>query len=374
MTSINTISRSVKYGLHYAASWPETSSILHKLSWIIVMCILQTFQYGYVIRHYKHETLVEVVDHLSICLPFTLVCAKLFVAWTHRGLLSDILSTMKEDCQKYAAIDTKSLIPKTARLSFRLTNMVLCVCVSSTAFYAIGVLAPQITNATASRELLLKMDLPFDTTKSPNYELVVAMQYICKASTAFTFGTFTGLLLMMVLHLGCQIDIMCQTLKEVPYKNKNQLRFFISRHQQIIIFADRIEKLFTYLALSQLMSNTLITCCVGYVIVIAVQTNDGFRMLIKLVVYYAAVCSEAFVYCFAGEYLNIKSKLIGDTAYEFLWYNLHSNESRLMILVILRSQRGFILTFGKFANLSMESFAGIMKASASYISVLLAMN
>lgn len=40
------------------------------------------------------------------------------------------------------------------------------------------------------------------------------------------------------------------------------------RYQEIIIFAERVEKLFTYIALSQLVSNTLITCCVGFLIVI----------------------------------------------------------------------------------------------------------
>ncbi|KAG6798554.1 hypothetical protein HZU73_06120 [Apis mellifera caucasica] len=67
------------------------------------------------------------------------------------------------------------------------------------------------------------------------------------------------------------------------------------------------------------------------------------------------------------------SKLIADTAYEFLWYNMNPNESRLLIPIILRAQRGFTFTFGKFATLSMESFTAIMKASGSYMSVLLAM-
>ncbi|KOC58792.1 hypothetical protein WH47_00040, partial [Habropoda laboriosa] len=66
------------------------------------------------------------------------------------------------------------------------------------------------------------------------------------------------------------------------------------------------------------------------------------------------------------------SQLIGNTAYEFLWYDLRSTESQLLIPVILRSQKGFTFTFGKFSSLSLESFTAIMKVSASYISVLLA--
>lgn len=56
------------------------------------------------------------------------------------------------------------------------------------------------------------------------------------------------------------------------------------RYQEIIIFAERVEKLFTYIALSQLVSNTLITCCVGFLIVIVSNIsiyiyNDDFFIL-----------------------------------------------------------------------------------------------
>ncbi|XP_071858479.1 uncharacterized protein isoform X2 [Bombus fervidus] len=336
MAPINTISRSVKYGLRYAASWPGAPfSVLCKLFWMIALGVGQTHQYNYIIRHYKVHTLIEIIDNISICLPFSLVCVKLVIAWTHQGLLHSILSTMEEECQTYAAMDTNNLISKTAHWCYRLTNIIISTTIASTVFYVIGVFTSKGVNATTPRELLLKMDLPFDTSKSPTFELVVIVQYFYQASAAFIFAVFTGLLLMIVLHIGCQIDVMCQTSSATPYKNEKQLKFFISRHQEIILFAEKIEKFFTYIALSQLITNTLIICCLGYLIVL--------------------------------------SKLIADTAYEFLWYDTHPSKSRLLIPVILRSQRGFSFTLGKFANLSMSTFAAIMKASGSYISVLLAM-
>ncbi|XP_031840325.2 odorant receptor 10-like [Nomia melanderi] len=63
-----------------------------------------------------------------------------------------------------------------------------------------------------------------------------------------------------------------------------------------------------------------------------------------------------------------------DAAYEMTWYDLRSPISQHVILLILRSQRGLPLTFGKFSVLSLESFTSIMKASASYMSVLWAMS
>ncbi|CAL7941818.1 unnamed protein product [Xylocopa violacea] len=373
MTPIKIISRTMKYGLHLAVTWPGTPlPVLRKFCWIIVLIVFQIGQYSYVITHYKSDTLIEMVDNLSITMAFTLVLVKLCIAWKHSTQLSEILSIMEEESQKYAALDKNNFISKAAHISYHLSSFVIYTYMLAAGFYMMGAFVPRDTNTT-SPELLLKMDFPFDINESPINELVISMQFFYQTTAAYIFGVFTALLLMAVLHVGCQIDVMCHTLLEVPYKSNRQLKYFISRHQEIITFADKIEKLFTYMALGQLVSNTLMICTLGYILVIAIQVENGVTLILKCIVFYISICLEAFVYCFAGEYLSIKSKLISDTAYEFLWYNLHPNETQYLILVILRAQKGFTFTFGKFASLSMESFANIMKASVSYISVLLAM-
>ncbi|CAK9826540.1 Odorant receptor 13a [Anthophora retusa] len=369
----NTISQSVKFGLHFIGIWPGTPfPSLHKIGWIIVMSALQTYQYKYIIEHYKSDSLMITIDNLSIAMPFSLTSIKIIITWANYGALCEILSTMEEDCQKYAVIDINKLISKTGQLSFYLTSIVMSSYLASAVFYIIGTIGFQGNNASMPRELLLKMDLPFETSESPNYEFVVTTQFLIHLSAALAFGAFAALLLMLVLHVGCLIDIMCRNLVYVPYKNDKQIKVFINRHQEIIGFTERVEKLFTYIALSQLVFNTIITCCVGFLVVIAINMDDGLPVLIKSVVFYLVICTEQFVYCFAGEYLSIKSQLIGNTAYDFLWYDLRANESQLLIPLILRSQRGFTFTFGKFSSLSLERFTAIMKVSASYISVLLA--
>ncbi|XP_033189258.2 odorant receptor 4-like [Bombus vancouverensis nearcticus] len=359
---LNTISPSVKFGLHFCGVWPGTPfHFLHKLCWVVAIITLQTYQYKYIVIHYNTDSLMNIAENLSIAVPFSLVFIKLFVTWTNYGLFCDILSTMEEDCQKYANMDINNLITKTGLFSFYVTSIIMSSYLMSTVSYHAGTIAFQGTNDSMSRELLLKMDLPFETSESPNYELVVTTQFIIHFSAALAFGTFTALLFMMILHLGCQIDIMCQNLTDVFSKTENKLKFFISRYQEIIAFAEKIEKLFTYMALSQLVSNTVNTCCEGFLIVLAVNDESGLAIdiLIKSIVFYIVICLEVFIYCFAGEYLRTKSQLIGDTAYNMLWYDLRPNKSRLLIPVILRSQKGFTLTFGKFSNLSLESFTGV---------------
>ena len=105
---------------------------------------------------------------------------------------------MEEDCQKYANIDINNLVTKTGVFSFYVTSMIMSSYLVSAVSYLDGAIAFQGTNDSMSRELLLKMDLPFETSESPNYELVVTTQFIIHFSAALAFGTFTALLFMMV--------------------------------------------------------------------------------------------------------------------------------------------------------------------------------
>ncbi|KZC15163.1 Putative odorant receptor 83a [Dufourea novaeangliae] len=198
--------------------------------------------------------------------------------------------------------------------------------------YAASTLAVQ--NKNHSRELLHKMDLPFHVSETPVYELAI-------------------------LHVGCHVDILCHILTTASSEDNGQLRFVLSRHQEIIVFTKKVEKLFTYIALSQLVTNTLVTCCVGFLVAISIHVENGLPLMIKSLVFYLVLTLEVFIYCFAGEYLDTKSDLLGKAAYNSLWYDSESSKSRLIVPLLLRSQKGFPLTFGKFSTLNLESFTGV---------------
>jgi len=51
--------------------------------------------------------------------------------------------------------------------------------------------------------------------------------------------------------------------------------------------------------------------------------------------------------------------MIGEAAYESLWYDLKPNESKFLLLVIMRSQRRLTITAGKIVDLSLEGFMSV---------------
>ncbi|XP_076224459.1 uncharacterized protein LOC116430396 [Nomia melanderi] len=370
----STVSKSVKYGLHFVGIWPGTMFPgVHKFFWILTVGLCQGYQYKYIYKHLQTDSLMKIVDTLSITLTNTVLAIKLMIAWVNHGLLCEILTTMEEDCVKYAAIDSNKIIPKTSDLSYRITSSIAFVYLVAATTYAAGTLSVPRYNDSLDRQLILNMDLPFDTNVSPTYELIVAAQVIHQVAAAYTFGIFGALLLMMILHIGCLVDILCHILTNISSKDEGQVRFVAMRHQEIIMFTERIEKFFTYISLLQLLANTLTSCCLGFLIIVSLKASSGNLVIIKCCWFYMVLCLEIFIYCFAGEYLNVKSDMIIDAAYQVTWYDLQPTISRQLVLLILRSQKGMPLTFGKFSTLSLESFSRIMKASASYMSVLLAM-
>ncbi|XP_076284921.1 uncharacterized protein LOC143211287 [Lasioglossum baleicum] len=398
----STVSQPVKYGLYFVGIWPDTPFPgVHKFFWVLSTTLCQIYQYKYVIAHFNADGLADMVNCLCFALPYTMTMVKLIIVWTNHGVLCKILSTMEEDCAKYAVVDANNLISKTADLSYRLTSTLGFFYLAAVSCHSATILAIPRSNNSMDEKLVMAMDLPFDTSESPTYEIVITAQVIHLTSTAYTFGLFSALLLMMILHVGCVIDILCDVLAHVSAEETRQLRFVVAEHQQVILFTEKIEQLFTYISFCQLLSNTLVTCCLGFLAISvsdddlviyvhavilkcfntglanarpALETENGLPLLFKFFSAYAAICVEIFIYCFAGEYLNIKSQMIVDAAYQIAWYELQPNISRQLILLILKCQRGLPLTFGKFSTLSLDSFTNIMKTSASYMSVLLAMS
>jgi len=51
--------------------------------------------------------------------------------------------------------------------------------------------------------------------------------------------------------------------------------------------------------------------------------------------------------------------MIGDAAYKSIWYDFKPNESKLVLLVILRSQKRLTITAGKIMDLTLEGFASV---------------
>ncbi|KAL6429656.1 hypothetical protein ACFW04_007523 [Cataglyphis niger] len=272
--SMSTVCHSVEFGLRAIGVWPGTSyAILRRFFCIFSMAVFQTFQYRYLIMHFGEEDLFILMDVLSATLAYSLLFIKLIIFVFNAHLLNEIIALVIEDWKR-RDISEEYTMSRIAYISRRFSNLIITMYAMSVFLYAIGTLLRyKSSNQTDARELLLKMELPFEIKSTSMYIVVLVTQFVHQTSAASTVGVLNSLLITLVLHICGQIDIVRQKLREIARKNiergitESIMKTLIVRHQRIISFSRNIESLFSSIALIQFVSNTLVICCLGFLIV-----------------------------------------------------------------------------------------------------------
>ncbi|XP_018401473.1 PREDICTED: uncharacterized protein LOC108778717 [Cyphomyrmex costatus] len=374
----------IEIGLRFIGMWPDSAyPNLYWFSYMISVAIVQYYQYMYIFVHFDSNDLWLLMDCLSLTLAYSLAFLKLLVLWWNRRIFYYIVKAIDEDWSECVINDSyKSTMVSMADLSRRFANVSFSIYAFSAFFLSIGEhLLQSMDNqfSNNSRELPIKMEFPFDVSKSPIFECFLIGQFLYDLLIASVVNLINALLVALILHVSGQIDIMQKDLVEISNKKYDRNTFIsvikslICKHQKIITLSENIENLYTYIALMQVLWNTLVMCCTGFVIIIVVSSGEDTTNLIKSVSYYIAIILEVFVYCFAGEFLSAKSKSISNAVYEALWYNMPPSDSRVILFMMLRCQKRLTITAGRFMDLTLEGFTSVVKASVSYISVLNAM-
>ncbi|XP_077261627.1 odorant receptor 4-like [Temnothorax americanus] len=385
MANKRTINRTVELMLTMFGVWPGISCVLlYRVFWMITLAINQFLHYRYFVIHFHFDNLFDLMDCLSSFLAHVKLTVKLIIFSLKQRKFIEILTMTAEDWKDCDNTDVELReTAKKAKLSSRICNGLIILHTIAAFAYVVGILLADadVTNPTAELPLMMKMEYPFGIDTQRKYRLVLATQFVFVMVCSWGAGLFNALFLTLTLHVGSQINILLCWLTEVGYKDINRTNesFFtgmakiIRKHQSIINLSEKIENLYSYIALLQFTSNTLMICSLGFLIVTAIGSPDASEKIVRSLLFYAVTNLEAFIFCFAGEYLSNKSKAIGNAAYNSAWYDMKAKDSRVLLFIILRSQRQLQLTAGKMAVLSLEYFTTIMKASGSYLSVLLAM-
>ncbi|XP_053984374.1 odorant receptor 82a-like [Hylaeus volcanicus] len=385
MISIYSISYPVEIGLRLTGIWPSSHQNIFRFLWVVVMATAQISQYWYIIKHLNYNNFTKVVECVSTALPYSLFCFKLVTFWIKRGTFKNILTAMAMDWTNSSTgkLNSEVMINK-ANLSNRCSQLIMGVYILAVFLYSSVVVqfflrVDDHDSDTNSRELLMKMEYPFASYSRPTYEYVLLVQFLQLLVTACGISMLDAFIITLVLHVGGQIELVHLTLADIsPRQAKDGLpkcviKQLFDRHKKIIIFTKDIENLFSYIALMQLLCNTLSICCIGFLMMVSLHSDKNVATLTKILFFYIAITLEAFIFCFAGEYLSTKSTSINSAAYNSVWYLLKPNDTRVILLLMLRSQKQLTISAGKFIDLSLEGFANILKTSASYMFVLYAM-
>ncbi|KAF3054594.1 Odorant receptor 044 [Nylanderia fulva] len=381
----STLNRTLKFMLTLCGVWPGVPCIvLCRICWIITVIFILFCHYRYFLTHIHSAKLMDLMDCMSSFFAYAKVIIKFLVFWINQRKFIEILAMIREDwndCDNGDVISIRETERK-AKISDRITNAIVTLHTTTIVAYCIGIILADVDVTQATEiPLLNKLEIPFNISTQRMYRFVLIIEFVFMLFYGWAAGITNSLLLTLILHTAGQIDIIRSWLLQlVPRKEENKripyhiiTSKIIRKHQKIISFSENIESLYSYIALLQFISNTIMICSLAFVIVTAIGSPNALEQILKSLLFYTITNLEAFIFCFAGEYLSSKSKEIGIAAYNCAWYDLKSKDSRILLFIILRSQKQLTLTVGKMMNLSLETFTSIMNASGSYLSVLLTM-
>ncbi|XP_076287589.1 uncharacterized protein LOC143212564 [Lasioglossum baleicum] len=118
--------------------------------------------------------------------------------------------------------------------------------------------------------LLHPATFPYDTKKSPNFEITWVAQLIGSALTAISFSCFDTFLAVLVLHLCGQLSVLRAAIEHITETSSpgvefnERLGYIVCRHNQLSRFAVIVEDCFNRTLLVQILICTAMLCLTGY--------------------------------------------------------------------------------------------------------------
>ncbi|GAB1863065.1 Odorant receptor [Camponotus japonicus] len=382
MTHKSTINRATKFVLTLFGIWPDISCVMFcRIFWTVTIIIVLFCHYLYFLTHYHSDDMFDLMDCFSGFLGFLKLMITFIFFWLNQRIFHDILIMMAEDwndCAK-SDIEMHEAVNK-AKISNRIANAIMIIHTIAVLLYGDLILAKvDVTDRTIKLPHIYKIEVPFSINTERTYKVVLIVELIHVLMCSLGMGILNALLLTLILHIGGQINILhCWLAKLIPTENKRKsivimMKKIIRKHQKIIYFTKNIESLYTFIAFIQFVTNTVMICLIGFVIITALGNPNATEKIVKAISYYSVTNIEAFIFCYAGEYLSNKSKAIGLAVCNIAWYELEPEYNRMLLFILLRAQKQLTLTVGKMTDLSLRCFASIMNSAGSYLSVLLAM-
>nr|XP_050847364.1 odorant receptor 13a-like [Vespula vulgaris] len=381
-----------RFNLSVLGVWPEpskttlrwrlTSASIFWTSTTVTFLFICAPQTTDLILH--STTLDEAIENLSINIPIVISLVKQLVLRYHGEALRLLLVEIVNDWTQTLPEPERLTMLKNAKMSRR-----LCFFCSTLAYIMmVAFISLQIYLNTANASevelggLLHPATFPYDTKKSPYFEITWIGQFMGTVLTIISYSCFDTFFATFVLHLCGQLSVLQLNLKELAETAKrdvtlfqNRLGFIVNRHNELYRFAIIIENCFNLMLLGQTLISTIMFCLTGYRLITSMGSHEedvpivGKAFFIIHVIY---TMLHLYIYCYVGETLLVESTGIAFSAYDCEWYNLPPKKAMCLMILICRARIAFQITIGKFSPLSLELFGAIMKTSAGYLSVLLA--
>ncbi|XP_064212330.1 odorant receptor 4 isoform X3 [Tribolium castaneum] len=217
----------------------------------------------------------------------------------------------------------------------------------------------------SQRRLPLSGWYPFNTDKSPAFELV----YIYQILTTWIGGmgniSMDTFISGIIMAISSQLSILNNALKNIT-KN-NELVRCVFHYRIIIKFSDEVIYLFNTCLTTQFIVGVIIVCISMFQMSLVPVLSFQF---VAMLLYQMCILLEIFLWCFYGNEVMLKSDQLTQAAYMSDWTKSPNHFKQNLLFFMTRTQFPLKLYASGYFTLSLETFKAIVKSSWSYFAVL----
>ncbi|XP_046750704.1 odorant receptor 13a-like [Diprion similis] len=142
----------------------------------------------------------------------------------------------------------------------------------------------------------------------------------------------------------------------------------VEKHQKLISAGRIMEQLFSQILFGICVVSTVSMCAVMFETVVASHNQHGNTTQFAL--YLIFEVTEVFIYCWFGNTLVDKSKLLCQAAYCTKWYNADVILQNDLMMVMTRAQQPIYVSACGFVVISLNVCTKILNTAASYFTLI----
>ncbi|XP_060532764.1 odorant receptor Or2-like [Cylas formicarius] len=144
------------------------------------------------------------------------------------------------------------------------------------------------------------------------------------------------------------------------------LRDLVREHQDVIGFVERLNNSLKYLVLLEYILNSLNVATVSVQFI----TYDP-KMLPAPAFYFSFLIAQIFILGWSANEIREQSLALSDALYDSLWYEQSETVRKVLLAMMVRAQKPLALTIGPFEPMTTQSAVTVIKASYSYVTVMM---
>ncbi|XP_015179157.1 PREDICTED: odorant receptor 47a-like [Polistes dominula] len=199
--------------------------------------------------------------------------------------------------------------------------------------------------------------------------ILQAMQIFVNATShCGNDGFFFGI----TMYLCGQFEVLkinFANLKSKKNCSNEKIGTLVKRHCHLIHLADHLEEAFNVIILIQLLMSALLLCVEGFQMLVSLNENNTIAAA-KHAVIIVTLLVQLFIYSYAGDMLESKTAEIVLGVYDSPWYTFDTSSIKKLAYIMFYGRIPRQVTAGKFVSMNLLTFKEIIRASASYFSVL----